>query len=371
MIKQRAFNSILLTGLLSFAGISYPGFCQDNAPNFYSTVQEHFSKWDKNQDGTLGPEEIVAFFQNPNCKGNAAAAIAVLQLIETGHMVKNEALEGFTSNDVSKMQTEPGHKKYQSQFESFIKRIQNRPHVLYTHNVPQINDVVQGNANDCYFLSVVASLSHQRPNALMKMIEQNDDGSYSVHYFGEDPVRIACITDAEASAYTTTDDGIWLPVLLKAYGKVQLKKKWDNAKDTPMHEDPLEAASRHGGNCKISIRVFSGHAADSRKPKEIEADLRKQLVKALNEHRIVVCGIPGHAMAVMGYDKDSDQVQIWNPWGTTNFKELGLKMDHGFFALPISEFVEKCNNIMFELAEDAPPEQPTQGNKRGGGNKRG
>ena len=64
---------------------------------------------------------------------------------------------------------------------------------------------------------------------------------------------------------------------------------------------------------------------------------------------MVVVGVPHHAMTAIAYVSKSDRIEIWNPWGSTSqFKTLDVKMQHGFFAIPISEFVEKCNNIMFE-----------------------
>jgi hypothetical protein len=48
-------------------------------------------------------------------------------------------------------------------------------------------------------------------------------------------------------------------------------------------------------------------------------------------------------------------VQIWNPWGSDGaYKELDVTMKQGFFTMPVSAFVERCNNVMFEIAEDAP-----------------
>jgi hypothetical protein len=79
----------------------------------------------------------------------------------------------------------------------------------------------------------------------------------------------------------------------------------------------------------------------------------------------------------MDYDRKSDQLKIWNPWGSDGaYKELDVTMKDGFFTMPVSVFVEKCNNVMFEIAANAPPEAKYinqvgggGGNHRGGGHK--
>lgn len=106
---------------------------------------------------------------------------------------------------------------------------------------------------------------------------------------------------------------------------------------------------------KMKSDTITGHAVDSKKPKEIAGTIRKQLAAAFDQHRMVIVGVPGHAMAAMSYERDSDKLQIWNPWGSSgNYKELDVKMQHGFFQMPVDEFVERCTNIMFELPRQAP-----------------
>ena len=233
-----------------------------------------------------------------------------------------------------------------------------------------------------FITTLEAHLGIQRPKDLMRLIQDNNDGSYTVHFYGTDPIRIGCVSDAEISSYASTDDGLWLPVLLKAFGKLGLKKKWNNHDDTPTHEDPLEAMAIHGGNCAPVVGFLSGHAVNSKKPQEIAGNIRKQFVSAFDDHRMVMCGGPGHALAVIDYDRKSDQVKIWNPWGSDGaYKELDVTMKDGFFIMPVSAFVEKCNNVMFEIAANAPLESKYinqvgghqggggGGNHRGGGHK--
>jgi hypothetical protein len=261
---------------VSVGGVQNAGLCESNDPGFYATVHERFSTWDANKDGVLTADEIVSRFQNPNCRGRGAAAIAVLNQMETGHLMKKEPLESFTLDKFEKMEAEAkaGHDKNQNRYGVCLKRINERPKVLFVHELPQIDGTSQHSTNDCYFLSVVASLSRQRPKDLMRLIEDNGDGSYTVCFYGADPIKVGCVSDAEISSYVSSDDGLWLPILLKAFGKLGLKKKWNNHDATPIHEDPLETMSIHGGNCAPVVGFLSGHAVNSKKPQEIAGNIR-------------------------------------------------------------------------------------------------
>jgi hypothetical protein len=357
MFTHQKFLSLLLSTIVSFSGVQTAALCQDSDPGFYATVHERFSVWDANKDGVLTENEIVSRFQSKNCRGRGAAAIAVLNQLETGHLVKKEPLESFTLEQFDQMEANAkvGHDKHQKKYENCLKRINERSQVLFAHELPQIDGTAQHNTNDCYFLAVVASLSRQRPLDLKKLIEDNNDGSFTVRFFGVDPIRVGCISDAEIASYASSDDGLWVPVLLKAFGKLSLRKRWHGKDQTPIHEDPLEAMAIHGGSCAPVVGFLSGHAVNTKKPQEIAGNLRNQLKSAFDQHQMVMCGVPGHALAVMGYDRKLDQVQIWNPWGTDGaYKGLDVTMQKGFFTMPVSALVERCNHIVFETTGGAP-----------------
>jgi len=342
---------LILTLLAAFLAWQTEGKGDDAGPDFYATVQDNFAKWDTNNDGSLSSDEILAAFANPDYHGRAAAAIAVLQKLETRHVGHHEETESFTLDQILQMrdQAKNGHDKNEATFKNYLKRIAAGSTDLFVHGIPQIDEIVQGGANDCYLISVIASLAYQRPLELSRMIQQGADGNYVVHFASVAPIKVSRLTESEAIAYNSSRDGLWLPILVKAFGEYKLAHGWDTTEATPVAEDPVEAVAIHGGNCAQVIKLFTGHGVKSHKPKDIEKDLRNQLTAAINERRVVVVGVPHHAMTAIAYDSKSDRIEIWNPWGSTSqFKTLDVKMQHGFFAIPISEFVEKCNNIMFE-----------------------
>jgi len=104
------------------------------------------------------------------------------------------------------------------------------------------------------------------------------------------------------------------------------------------------------------IALLTGHAARSFKPAKIEDELRGKLLRAFAERRLVTVSVPGHAMAGVAYDKESDRIQIWNPWGSnTMYKEFGVKMTHGMMWVPLPALIERSSQIVFEQNADAAP----------------
>jgi hypothetical protein len=342
------------------------GVCKGDKPNFYTTVQNQFPDWDLNHDGALSGKEILRAFENPKYVGQAAAAIAVLQQLETHHVGKNEPLESFTLNQLNQMENDakPGHDKNQTRFLLILSRINAASPELFAHGLPRMDEITQGDTNECYFISVVAGLARARPEQLAKLIAAKPDGSFTVHFFGTAPINVTRPTTAQISAYSSAiSDGIWLPVLLKAYGVFKLNTGWSRTDMTPVEEDPMEAAAIHGGRSAPVIALLTGHGANGYKPASIADVLRKKLIRAFDEHRIVIIGAHGHALTGMAYDKASDQIQVWNPYGKSgSFKRWDIEMQNGIFALPISEFLEKCPKIEFE----DPTKAPEADNKHGG-----
>jgi hypothetical protein len=177
------------------------------------------------------------------------------------------------------------------------------------------------------------------------MIETNGNGTYTVHFFGTNPVTIEKPSLAEISAFNTdAGDGLWLPVLVKAYGRYKLDHK-----STPVPEDPLEAVAIHGGLTSPIIALLTNHGTSSHRPSQFEGELRKKLADSFSNNRIVIVHAKGHAMTGISYDRGSDEITVWNPWGNTgNFKKWNVKMKNGYFTMPIAELVEKSPGITFE-----------------------
>jgi hypothetical protein len=57
------------------------------------------------------------------------------------------------------------------------------------------SDVRQGYLGDCYFMALLAAIAEVRPEAIEQMVKPNDDGSFTVSFFGPDGKRIQQIVE--------------------------------------------------------------------------------------------------------------------------------------------------------------------------------
>lgn len=95
------------------------------------------------------------------------------------------------------------------------------------------DDVVQGGAGDCYFLSAVMSVAATTPDVLREAISENGDGTYTVRFFekkrGRPPAPVAIQVDGELAhgaagvVYATArhPKELWPALFEKAYAAWQ------------------------------------------------------------------------------------------------------------------------------------------------------
>lgn len=102
-------------------------------------------------------------------------------------------------------------------------------HYRYTHNFmgrgPDITDVNQGAAGDCYFLAAIDALAYKQPSRLMNMITDLGDGTYAVE-FTRDGVTSYVRVDEDLPQYRGGDLAFnhmgdnrvfWACIMEKAY----------------------------------------------------------------------------------------------------------------------------------------------------------
>ncbi len=63
---------------------------------FTAVVRENFAAWDTDHDGRLSRDEIDDAVTNPQIKGGAAAAVAVLKSMQRGYVYKNSPVRTAT-----------------------------------------------------------------------------------------------------------------------------------------------------------------------------------------------------------------------------------------------------------------------------------
>ena len=140
-------------------------------------------------------------------------------------------------------------------------------------------------------------------------------------------------------------------------------------------------AIAHGGSIRTTIRAFTGNETKSLslqsklKPdqsnlEDLVTNLRAELQTAAGATSLMGLGTakegnpPGiagnHAYAVLSFNAEKDEVQIWNPHGNT-FKpkgEPGIKngfpTSRGVFTVKVGDVVQIFRGATFEIQKSAP-----------------
>jgi len=359
-----------------------------NPPKLFAdVVKEHFSQWDSNGDGQLSEDEVIAALSNPNIKNASAAAIVAIDKVIRHHKYKLPPLtkdylissplkevsksqeEADSADDGSKAEQIDHPPSFQHRYTGAIKKLSETSPELFPQSLPSFTATRQGALGDCPFVSTVGAMNYCNPHDIKAMFKQNNDRSFTVTFGDGQVVNIAHLTDSDIAMWSSAGtNGLWFTVLEKAYRKILVRaQKKFGEKEANVYE---------GFNSEHTVEIFTGHDIQNIELKGFTPDspklasLRNKLEKASSEHLIIKTGtagkggpnskklppgIPhGHALAVLGYDRKTDVVDVWNPWGNNftpdgpdGFKN-GYTTKTGQFFVPLKEFVEIFQNIQIE-----------------------
>jgi hypothetical protein len=188
------------------------------------------------------------------------------------------------------------------------------------------------------------------------MIADNKDGTYTVKFAWGDKVTVTAPTRAE-QALASRGNGLWVPVLEKAYGQWNLGNREGNP----------YAQIGGGATVDVGVTAMTGHKTQTDSLFWTSKDTtRNRLENTLGDGRIVVAGIhndllpwtdhkglvSGHAYSVLGYDRKSDLVTLRNPWARREIVGADGKprdgRDDGVFTLSVDEFHSLFDEVAYE-----------------------
>jgi len=331
------------------------------AQHFLAAVRANFAGWDRNHDGVLTREEIELDMQDPRIVGDAAAALAALKLGSTRFDHLDET-RSFTLADIDAVERELLRGRgLTPNFVIFYvagrKKIDEQPRELFVNGIPRISAIRQDFTTDCYFLSAAGALAHVNPQALVRLIDRNQDGSFTVTFPGQPPVRVPAPTDSEVATYTISKDGIWLNVLQRAYAILRIQHE----PGQPTTREPLDSVGFRLGSTRV-MELLTGHAsraillpAQTHEPIDdrLIAQTRTEIQTALRDRREVTTSSAHHAYAIVAYDAAHDLVTVHNPYDRPGVEEWirGEKVQRtaeGFFVIPTAQFVANFHNVRVE-----------------------
>ena len=188
----------------------------------------------------------------------------------------------------------------------------------------------QGNIDDCWFVAAVIALARFRPDELRLMVRPNPDGTFDVTFPGLRPVRGVSVSDEEIARYRRPHhgpDGLFLPVLEKAYGLLL----------RPQSPAPFEAINRGAVRAGKGIRLLTGRRSHTyylaRGPfgwwqRFIQRRL-EAAVRAAPPSLVIVSDTnfrTGHLYALVDYDVPSATATLQDPYAGEPLSPLPL--DH-------------------------------------------
>lgn len=215
---------------------------------------------------------------------------------------------------------------------------------------PSYMDEHQGALGDCYFVSTLGIIASKTPDAIRNMFIDNLDGTYTVRFFtgvygafmnSDNSISDGFKSGVGTADYVTVDKqfastssgkfaysnagasisstttSLWLALAEKAYAQ------WNATGKSGRSTVANSYASIEGGWMSVVSAQVLGYNASNFSLSSFD---KQKLIDLLNAGNAITIGtkatgqtstlVGAHAYSVIGYDANTDQFQLHNPWGT-------------------------------------------------------
>jgi hypothetical protein len=206
------------------------------------------------------------------------------------------------------------------------------------------NDITQGGLGDCWFLAGAAAVARANPDAIRRLIKDNEDGTYDVTLYyaeGLGPKRphVFRVDDTFPKKYERPgDDGELWPMLLEK-ALAQKNGRYEG------HVLGIEGGLPGAGIDYLTPGDVSTHLtalrsqdtmlremAKALKENAPVAALTSQAILASTERAATLQGIvTSHVYAVKSVDLEKRTVSLQNPWGKDDLNDLPIATFNRFF----------------------------------------
>lgn len=219
-----------------------------------------------------------------------------------------------------------------------------------------MDDALQGQVGDCYFISALASVAKSHPELLANAVKTNRDGSYTVTFFEKKPGM------TKPAPVSVTIDGSFAD----RHGRLEYAAARETKELWPMIFEKAYASWKggfdaiEGGMSATALEALTGARPDffpvtsESKPDALFARIKDACagngcVVALSkpwdpaEPGVVA----DHAYTLLGVEEKNGQklVQLRNPWGEREPGHDGR--DDGIFSMPIEKFMTSFATVEF------------------------
>ena len=235
---------------------------------------------------------------------------------------------------------------------------------LFSSGGPQITDVNQGEAGDCYFLSALADTAQQDPSLIQNMVQSNGNGTYSVEFQLNGKADYVTVNNqlamlptgqamGDGSNYAFDHGGtagsanIWSAIVEKAY--VEFREQTDHVNSYAN----INGGSDNGLNA-ITGQSATDYYSPSLTTSAQQTSLLQAMQSALTSGNDVLMSTvkanasknlaASHMYAVIGVNVANGTVTLDNPWNGSGATST-MKMQ---FTASLSDMI--ANGVGFHVA---------------------
>ncbi len=215
-------------------------------------------------------------------------------------------------------------------------------------NAPSLNDSRQGQLGDCYFLASLVSIAERNQSAIRNMFVDNEDGTFTVRFFGGSLgmfwqgslISAGFTTGAGVADYVTVDRNLptysngglaysgygrsalnasttlWLALAEKAYAQ------WNETGKSGRNGTNTYTAIEGGWMSNVNAQVLGYNSTYY----STNSTSKQVMINALSAGHAVTLGttsnasagglVGSHAYVVTAYNAASDSFTLYNPWST-------------------------------------------------------
>ncbi|MFM8295163.1 MAG: CARDB domain-containing protein [Microcystaceae cyanobacterium] len=223
---------------------------------------------------------------------------------------------------------------------------QDRPDTTYTYQYVQgnlfkngtaVNDIKQGVAGDCYFLTTLSAIAQDKPSYLQEMFIDNGDDTFTVK-FKNNGVNEYVTVDrylptngsgnlvyaSYGSNYTNTGNELWVALAEKAYAQLA-ESGWSRPNYNSFYNTNSYAALDSGW-MDLTMQQITGLETATVTLSQTTTMTANQLINLVNSNQLLTVGfvngdggglvVNNHAYTITTYNSTNQTFYLDNPWGT-------------------------------------------------------
>jgi hypothetical protein len=341
----------------------------------HDVIRDHWRTWVGPRD-SVAMEDLDHVAAAGGLEGEEAAACAAL--IQTLHfMDRKQHVMRMGRDELVWGSNEMADRVLSRSYAANQRKLLMLPFDLWSEGAPHEAAVSQtgDRTGDCWLLAPTGWMVRNRPEVVKRSIEALPGAQYRVTFPSGAVVEVHRPSDTEILAVNgdaSLKDGLWLPVLKEAMGKLLGER---NRRKASIESEALRV---NGGNMATMMQHWTGHRAQGipLAGKTSAAEVRTALQQALARHAMVGVATgavpsgripPNHAYMVFRFDADRDTVITWNPWNDDftpkgeSGRENGYARDDGIAEIPLADFVEIFRILRIETDEPFDGTKPEAG----------